>query len=47
MRRVRLALFGLVPVLILLAGQFASYRTVTSPAGAARELLDAYRLQSS
>ncbi len=41
MRRVRLALFGLVPLLILLAGQCAAHRALTSPAGAARARLEA------
>jgi len=40
MRRVRLALFGVVPVVILLAGQIASYRATTSPVGAARARLE-------
>ena len=40
MKRFRLALFGLVPVVILLAGQFASYRALHSPAVAARTRLE-------
>ncbi len=40
MRRAHLALCAVVPVLILLAGQFASYRALTSPASAARARLE-------
>ncbi len=41
MKRFRLALIGLVPVVILLAGQFASYRALNSPDAAARGRLEA------
>ena len=41
MRRVRLALVGLVPVVLLLAGRIASHRALTNPAGAARDRLEA------
>ena len=40
MRRVRLSLCGLVPILILVTGQVFSYRAVTSPVDAARARLE-------
>jgi signal transduction histidine kinase len=40
MRRVRLFLCGLVPVLILLAGQIAAYRAETDPEGLSRARLE-------
>ena len=41
MRRAYLALCGLIPILILLAGQCAAHRALTSPPAAARARLEA------